>query len=145
MLPIEPTPESSPSSDQFSTDAVSSDTSDLPEGHVLIVQDDRGRHRFVLEGELYSIGRDHDCDIRLFSQFVSRHHATLMRIQDDDGHDAYRIIDGNLKGKLSSNGLLINGQKHQSYELQNEEEIVFGPYVKAVYYRVRRDQGAGFP
>lgn len=143
MLPIEPTPESSPSSDQSSTDAVSSDTSDFPEGHVLIVQDDRGRHRFVLDRELYSIGRDHDCDIRLFSQFVSRHHATLMRVEGEDGHDAYRIVDGNLKGKLSSNGLLINGQKHQSYELQNEEEIVFGPNVKAIYYRVRRDQVEG--
>ncbi len=143
MLPIEPSPDSPPSSDQSSTDAVSSDTSDFAEGHVLIVQDDRGRHRFVLDGELYSIGRDHDCDIRLYSQFVSRHHATLMRVEGEDGHDAYRIVDGNLKGKLSSNGLLINGQKHQSYELQNEEEIVFGPNVKAIYYRVRRDQVEG--
>ena len=140
MLPIEPSPDSPPSSDQSSTDAVSIDTSDLPEGHVLIVQDDRGRHRFVLEGEIYSIGRDHDCDIRLFSQFVSRHHATLIRVHHEDGSDSYRVVDGNLKGTLSSNGLLINGQKLQSYELENEEEIVFGPQVKAVYYRVRRDE-----
>lgn len=142
MLPIEPSPDTPSSSDQSSTDTVSShiSMSDLSEGHVLIVQDDRGRHRFVLDDEIYSIGRDHDCDIRLFSQFVSRHHATLMRVQDNEGHDIYRIVDGNLKGKVSSNGLLINGQKHQSYELQNEEEIVFGPQVKAVYYRVRQDQ-----
>ncbi|HBB31456.1 MAG TPA: phosphopeptide-binding protein [Cyanobacteria bacterium UBA8803] len=136
MLPLEPSPDYQPP-----INSVSDDASEPPEGHLLIVQDDRGRHRFVLEGDIYSIGRDRDCDIRLFSQFVSRHHATLVRIHQEDGTDSYRIVDGTLEGKLSSNGLLINGKKLHSYELQNEEEIIFGPQVRAIYYRIRHTTG----
>lgn len=137
MLPIEPSPdEQSPPNEP--PIKVSNNSSELPEGHILIVKDDRGQRRVVLEEENYSIGRDPSCDIRLYSLFVSRHHATLVRIHQDDGTDSYRIVDGNLKGKPSSNGLLINGKKLQGYDLQNEEEIIFGPEVQAVYYRVYR-------
>lgn len=140
MLPVEPSPDSQAPLNLPPINSGAVDSSELSEGHVLIVQDERGRHRFVLDSEIYSIGRDRDCDIRLFSQFVSRHHATLVRVHHEDGTDSYRIVDGTLEGQLSANGLLINGQKHQSYELQNEEEIVFAPQVRAVYYKVRQDE-----
>jgi pSer/pThr/pTyr-binding forkhead associated (FHA) protein len=139
MFPVEPSPEDQT---QINIPPVSSnlkeDPSEQPEGHLLIIQDDGGRRRLVLENETYSIGRDRDCDIRLYSQFVSRHHATLMRIVNEDGTDCYRIVDGTPEGQASANGLLINGRKLQSYDLQNEEEIVFGPQVRAIYYRMRR-------
>jgi pSer/pThr/pTyr-binding forkhead associated (FHA) protein len=107
--------------------------------HLLIIEDDKGRKEFTLEEPVYSIGRDPKSDIRLFSQFVSRRHATLVRRQREDGSPYYRIVDGNLKGKPSANGLLINGKKSQAHDLQDEDEVVFGPQVTAKYYLLKTD------
>lgn len=114
-------------------------SSEPHQNHLLIIEDDKGRREFVLDGPVYSIGRDPKCDIRLVSQFVSRRHATLVQLLNEDGSYYYRIVDGNLKGKPSANGLLINGRKLQAHDLQNEDEIVFGPQVRAIYYLLRRD------
>lgn len=99
----------------------------------LIIDDDRGRKEYPLTESVYSIGRDPKSDIRLFSQSVSRRHATLVRRQHEDGSFYYQIIDGNLKGKRSDNGLLINGQKLESHDLKDEDKIEFGPGVSAEY------------
>lgn len=109
--------------------------------HLLIIEDDNGRKEFNLDGPVYSIGRDPRCDIRLFSQFVSRRHATLVRLPREDGSYYYRIVDGDSKGKASSNGLLINGRKLAAHDLKNEDEVVFGPQVRAIYYLLRQDSG----
>jgi pSer/pThr/pTyr-binding forkhead associated (FHA) protein len=107
--------------------------------HLLIVEDDRGRKEFILKAPVYSIGRDPQCDIRLYSQFVSRRHATLVRLPRQDGTHYYRIVDGDAKGKGSANGLLINGRKIPAHDLENEDDIVFGPQVRAKYYQLKRD------
>ncbi len=104
--------------------------------HVLILEDDKGRREYPLEAEVYSIGRDPQCDIRLFSLYVSRRHATLERRQRDNGSYYYRIVDGDLKGKPSPNGILINGRKLQACDLENEDEILFAPGVRAKYYKL---------
>lgn len=109
------------------------------QNHLLIIHDDKGQREFVLDGPVYSIGRDPKCDIRLVSQFVSRRHATLVQLLNDNGSYYYRIVDGNLKGKASANGLLINGRKLQAHDLQNEDEVVFGPQVRAKYYLLKRE------
>lgn len=110
------------------------------ESHIFIIEDDEGRKEFPLERSVYSIGRDRDCDIRLYSQFVSRRHATLFRVSRDDQQSYYyRIVDGDGKGKHSSNGLMINGRKIPAHDLKNEDEIVFGPQVRAIYYLLQRD------
>lgn len=109
------------------------------ENHLLIIEDDKGRHQYVLDRPVYSIGRDPQCDIRLVSQFVSRRHATLVQLPTDDGTHQYRIVDGNLRGKTSANGLMINGRKLKAHDLQHDDEIVFGPQVHATYYLLKRD------
>ena len=109
------------------------------QNHLLIIEDDQGRKEFTLDGPVYSIGRDARCDIRLFSQFVSRRHATLVRLPQEDGSSYYRIVDGDAKGKPSANGLLINGRKLPAHDLQDEDEIVFGPQVRAIHYLLQRD------
>lgn len=119
--------------------------SDVPQNHMLIIEDDKGRREFPLTGPIYSIGRDPKCDIRLISQFVSRRHATLVQLPNEDGGFYYRIVDGNLKGKPSANGLLINGRKLQAHNLQNEDEVVFGPQVRAIYYLLSQDAVATTP
>lgn len=107
--------------------------------HLLIVEDDNGRRGIVLDGSEYSIGRDPTCDICLDSLFVSRRHATLLRLPNGDGTLSYRIVDGDLEGGRSSNGFLINGYRLRTHNLQNEDEVVFGPQVRAIYYLCQRD------
>ncbi|MBD2451286.1 FHA domain-containing protein [Nostoc sp. FACHB-152] len=115
------------------------------ENHLLILEDDQGRKEFPLENSVYSIGRDRDCNIRLVSQFVSRRHATLVRLPREHNSQSYyyRIVDGDAKGKPSANGLMINGRKMPAHDLKNEDEIVFGPQVRAIYYLLRNTQRAG--
>jgi pSer/pThr/pTyr-binding forkhead associated (FHA) protein len=115
------------------------------ENHLLIIEDDQGRKEFPLENSVYSIGRDRDCDIRLMSQFVSRRHATLVRLPRKHNSLSYyyRIVDGDAKGRPSSNGLMINGRKIPAHDLKNEDEIVFGPQVRAIYYLLRNSQRPG--
>ncbi len=109
---------------------------------ILIVEDSQGRREISLDSSVYSIGRDPKCDIRLASQFVSRHHATIVQLPKDN-KTLYRIVDGNLKGKPSANGMLINGRKVQSHDLRNEDEIVFGPQARAIFYQLARDTFSG--
>ncbi|MDV3352140.1 FHA domain-containing protein [Leptothoe sp. ISB3NOV94-8A] len=106
---------------------------------ILIVEDNQGRREIVLDDSLYSLGRDTKCDVRLTSQFVSRHHATLVQLPKEDGSLFYRILDGNLQGRASANGMLVNGRKLESHDLQNEDEIIFGPQARAVYYQRQKD------
>ncbi|NER50686.1 MAG: after-VIT domain-containing protein [Symploca sp. SIO1A3] len=102
--------------------------------HRFILEDDQGRKEYLLEGLSYSIGRDKRADIRIFSQFVNRQHATLIPQLREDGSYFYQIIDGNAKGKPSTNGLLLNGQKCQAHYLEDQDEIIFGPQARATYY-----------
>ncbi|MFQ3615990.1 MAG: FHA domain-containing protein [Cyanobacteriota bacterium] len=117
----------------------------LHSSHRIIIEDNKGRREYSLERETYSIGRDPSCDIRLISQFVSRHHATLIRVEDGCGGYYYRIVDGNGKGKASSNGLLINGKKLTAHDMENEDKIVFGPQVQAIYFMLKRENVATVP
>ncbi|MDJ0704815.1 MAG: FHA domain-containing protein [Leptolyngbyaceae cyanobacterium MO_188.B28] len=110
-----------------------------PKLHVLIVEDSKGRQEFILDSTVYSVGRDPRCDIRLDSQFVSRHHATLVQQSTDGDGCRYRIFDGNLEGKASVNGIMINGRRLKSHDLNNADEIVFGPQAKAFYFELQRD------
>ena len=114
-------------------------------GHLLIIEDDKGRREFMLDRSMYTIGRDPQCDVRLISQFVSRRHATIVQLPNELGETHYRIIDGNLKGKPSANGILVNGKKAQVHDLKNGDQIIFGPQVKAIYYFLRRDAIATIP
>jgi pSer/pThr/pTyr-binding forkhead associated (FHA) protein len=120
-------------------------TSEPHQNHLLIIEDNKGRREFILDSPVYSIGRDPKCDIRLISQFVSRRHATLVQLPNEDGTYYYRIVDGNLKGKPSANGLLINGRKLQAHDLEDEDKIVFGPQVYAIYYLLKRDAVSTVP
>lgn len=107
--------------------------------HLLIIEDDQGSRQLILEDAVYSVGRDRDCDIRLASLFVSRRHATLVRVSNGDEDFFYRIVDGDLDGQRSANGLLVNGQRLRSRDLQNEDKVVFGPQVQFTYFYLKRD------
>jgi signal transduction histidine kinase/pSer/pThr/pTyr-binding forkhead associated (FHA) protein len=105
--------------------------------HLLVVDDAAGRRPIHLEATTYSIGRDVTNSIVLHSKVVSRQHAILLRVTAPDSSTySFRIIDGDLSGKRSTNGLLINGQRCYSQDLKQNDLIVFGGDVKARYYAV---------
>lgn len=52
---------------------------------------------------------------------------------NDDGTYFYRIVDGVPKGKASSNGIFVNGRRTLACDLQDEDEIRFGPKVRLIY------------
>lgn len=110
------------------------------QNHLLIIEDDKGQRHFTLDGSVYTVGRDQKCDLCLASLFVSRRHATLVKLPKDNGSYYYRIQDGSLKGKPSVNGLLINGYKLQGHDLKNKDVVVFGPSVRMIYFVLEEDE-----
>jgi pSer/pThr/pTyr-binding forkhead associated (FHA) protein len=99
----------------------------------VVIEDDWGKREVILDAEQYTIGRDPKSDICLHSQFASRQHAFLTKITQEEGTFIYQITDGNLNGKPSTNGLLINGQKQRTWELKPEDTVVFGPNVRIIF------------
>ena len=77
--------------------------------HVLTVEDPKGFRNFLLQNTTYSLGRGLDNLIVLRSNLVSRKHATLLAIAEPvENSRFFRIIDGNLDGVRSTNGVLVN-------------------------------------
>jgi pSer/pThr/pTyr-binding forkhead associated (FHA) protein len=104
--------------------------------HLLIIEDDTGRREFAVTKNLCCLGRQSKSDVVLFSRFASRHHATLLKRFRDDGTDFYVIVDGDLTGRRSTNGILVNGRKLQVRELEDGDRVVFGPGVSLIYYLI---------
>ena len=105
-----------------------------PQRHQLIIQNQSDRRTVELESATCSIGRDPNNPIVLDSPKISRHHATLLRIATS-GSDNYqfRIIDGDLNGKRSTNGIEVNGTSCLSHDLQDGDVITFYEGITATY------------
>jgi signal transduction histidine kinase/pSer/pThr/pTyr-binding forkhead associated (FHA) protein len=103
--------------------------------HLLIIEDEKGKRTITLKSATCSIGRDLSSSIILHSNQISRQHAILLRttVPETDGY-LFRLIDGNLQGKRSTNGIVVNGQPCTSHDLNHGDEIVFGGEVRARYY-----------
>jgi diguanylate cyclase (GGDEF)-like protein len=101
--------------------------------HVLTVEDPQGFRNFLLNNMTYSLGRSLGNSIILRSNLVSRQHATLLAVASKKSSCFFRIIDGSVEGKRSTNGILINGKKRFSHILSHGDEILFSKDTKAVY------------
>ncbi len=102
--------------------------------HLLVIEDQKSRRIVYLTENTYDLGRDSTSAIILYDRQVSRHHATLLRVNDyQNRHFTYRIIDGNLQGKRSTNGLMVNGQYCLSHELKHGDLISFGSKSSITY------------
>ncbi len=103
--------------------------------HLLVIEDKQGKRIIKLEDSTCSIGRDSTNAIVLHSKLVSRQHAILLRIAIPEiASYLFRLIDGNLQGDRSTNGVIINDQRCFSHDLKHGDVIVFGGDVKAIYY-----------
>ncbi len=105
--------------------------------HFLVIDDLQQRRTLLLEAATYSIGRATTNTIVLHSKLISRQHATLLRVPNPDSLDyVFRIIDGDLKGKPSSNGLLVNGDRCFWRDLEHSDVIEFSREVSAQYFAI---------
>jgi diguanylate cyclase (GGDEF)-like protein/PAS domain S-box-containing protein len=105
------------------------------EYHLLSIQDKKERKILLLESSSYSIGRHKANAIVLSSSEISRHHASLIRILNPKTKKYYfRIVDGDLNGKPSLNGFLVNNNRCRTHDLENGDVISFGEESKVTYY-----------
>ena len=102
--------------------------------HVLIVEDPSFVKEINLEAPTYSIGRHSSNDIALSCQKTSRHHATLLKRTDVKTNQySYWILDGDLQGNRSRNGIYVNGKKTLVHELKHDDVVQFSGDVFAKY------------
>jgi len=106
--------------------------------HILIIEDQKARRMIALEEQTYHIGRESNNDILIYDRGVSRYHATIIKVKisprPGPNNYLYRIIDGDLSGNLSTNGLIINGKQSLSHDLKHGDVIVFSGNAKASFY-----------
>ncbi|MGK7877167.1 MAG: FHA domain-containing protein [Xenococcaceae cyanobacterium] len=102
--------------------------------HILVIEDPKYKRTVYLQPTTYSVGRHPSNLIVISSQGVSRYHATLFWTESPDNDDyCFRIVDGNLNGLRSKNGIFINGKRCLSENLKHGDIIVIGN-IKAKYY-----------
>jgi diguanylate cyclase (GGDEF)-like protein len=74
----------------------------------------------ILTKETLSVGRSTTDDVFIDAQGVSRCHATI-RLSDD----VFWIIDGDLNGRISTNGLFVNGKRISIHKLSQYDVVTF--------------------
>jgi pSer/pThr/pTyr-binding forkhead associated (FHA) protein len=106
-----------------------------PNSHILLISDAKGNRKIPLDALKYTIGRDVSNNIQLHSRFVSSQHALILRVPaSEPGQYLYRIVDGDLSGKPSLNGIIINNQQRvSSYDLCHGDTVTLAPNVKLTY------------
>lgn len=114
--------------------------------HLLVIDNQDNRRVVNLESGTYSIGRDKKNSIVLNSPKISRYHATLLRITTagTDSHQ-FRIIDGDLNGRRSKNGIKVNGKSCFSYDLQDGDIITFYDGIIASYEATNTHSSQAIP
>jgi len=106
-----------------------------PIHHLLVIEDKQGKRTIALEASTCSLGRDPSNSIVLNSNLISRQHAILLRLTTPEtSRILFRLIDGNLQGKRSTNGFTVNGKRCSAHDLKHGDVIVFGGDVRARYY-----------
>jgi len=102
--------------------------------HILTVEDPSFTREIQLDAATYSIGRHSSNDIVLSCQKTSRNHATLLKRTDaKTNQSSYWILDGDLQGNRSRNGIYINGKKGLVHELQSGDIVHFSGDASVKY------------
>ncbi|MEB3161531.1 MAG: histidine kinase dimerization/phosphoacceptor domain -containing protein [Synechocystis sp.] len=108
--------------------------------HLLTIYDQLSPRKLVLEKKQYSIGRNSDNLIMIRDLAISRYHCTIFPVAyknaKDDAPVIFWIVDGDLLGNRSSNGLFVNGDRCYSHELTSGDCITFFGTDTYLEYRV---------
>jgi diguanylate cyclase (GGDEF)-like protein/PAS domain S-box-containing protein len=107
--------------------------------YILTIKYDNQIKSIVLENKIYSIGRHSSNTITINNPKVSRYHCTILPVKHRNRNyqEVYWIIDGDLKGNRSSNGLFINGYKSLSHELKLGDQIAIGGEEVTANYQIK--------
>lgn len=119
-----------------------SETADFQ--HILTIEYNDKTKNIVLSNDVYSIGRHSSNSIVIYDTTISRYHCTILPVKykDSQGKEVFWIIDGDLKGNRSANGIFVNnGDKCLSHELKSGDIINIGSgNVKASYNLIQGDE-----
>jgi len=111
--------------------------------HILVVEDQASRRTIILDEANYTMGRHSSNSIQINSRQSSRHHATFVRkFNTKLNQFTYLIVDGDLEGNKSQNGIFVNGEKCLVHELKDGDLINFGCDVNASYHHMGRRDNA---
>lgn len=106
--------------------------------HIIKIKYADVQQNIILKNEICSIGRHSSNHIIIHHPTVSRYHCSILPVKykDKDQEELFWIIDGDLKGNRSSNGLFINGNKSLSHELKSGDKITIGGNEVEIIYVV---------
>ena len=108
--------------------------------HILALESGSWKKTFFLDKNSYSIGRSYRNSLIIPHRVISRNHASLIKVDytnmedQNDCHSIFWIVDGDLKGNKSTNGIYVNGKQCFCHQLQPGDLIFLGGVeVKAKY------------
>lgn len=108
--------------------------------HILAVESGNWKKNFFLDKNSYSIGRNSTNSLIINHRVISRNHSSLIKVtyssQKDSNQEEnlFWIVDGDLKGNRSTNGIYVNGKQCLCHALKPGDVIFFGGMeVKAKY------------
>jgi diguanylate cyclase (GGDEF)-like protein/PAS domain S-box-containing protein len=106
--------------------------------HCLKIKYGQVEQQFVLTNDIYSIGRHSSNAIVIPSEKISRFHCTILPVKyhGQKQQQLFWIIDGDLQGNRSSNGIYINNDRCLSHELKSGDLISIGGSDVEISYLV---------
>lgn len=107
--------------------------------HILTIETAQSSRNIVLDSSCYTIGRSPKNKIKILEGEVSWYHANIIREKGTKTQKwQYRIYDGSINGKKSTNSLIINNKYCSSHLLRSKDSICLGTNVKIIYYLLSR-------
>ena len=106
--------------------------------NVLLVEAPNFKGPLHLTDGLYTVGRNPGNTIVISSPKLSRKHAYFYkRTSPNDTTVIYTVVDGDLQGNRSTNGLWVNGKQYVKKDLKNGDVICLSDDVSLKYYVVK--------
>jgi len=110
---------------------------DLDCCHVLRIETPLGANLVKLEEDYYTIGRGSKSSIVIHDKEISRCHATILKeTENNTGINCYSIYDGDINGKRSTNGLIVNKEYCLKHLLKAKDYIMLGTNVVLTYHQL---------
>lgn len=107
----------------------------IQERHLLVFNYKNNRY-IELNSDIFTLGRDSSKDVRIKNDLISRDHATFIRTPISQSEYAYRVVDGGLTSKSSTNGIYINSKRCYIRMLQHGDIISFSNKYEAIYLKI---------
>lgn len=102
---------------------------------ILIIDSFEFTKTVSLNSNIFSIGRHPQCSLVINDPLVSRYHATIVWLREEDNSEKYAhwIIDGKGQKHRSKNGILVNGQKTFLHRLRPQDVVTLGKQTCITY------------